>query len=202
VREVAFAPRPDDSRKTTTVRSQNLTGVVRDDEGQPVEGAIVVAGQFSGGETNHRIGKTGSDGRFELTPAEKSWRLQYVVVHKKGLAPAGEFRFPDDVRAPRGEVVLQLGKPSPFVGKVRDVQGKPVVGATVRINTVQYTGSNGRTALLNVIEPIVPGTPLEPIFRTTTDGEGVFRFPALPSDAKASLVVTAAGMGEYNFLSQ
>jgi hypothetical protein len=190
------------ARQTTTVPSQNLAGVVRDEAGKPVAGATVVAGQFSGGEPNHLMATTGSDGRFVLTPAGKIGRLHYVVVHKKGLAPASLFRFPKNGRAEEGEVVLQLVKPAPFVGKVRDVHGKPVVGATVRVETVQYAGSDGREVLLNVIKPIVLGTPLEEIFRTTTDEVGVFRFPALARDAKASLVVTAAGMGEYNSMNR
>jgi hypothetical protein len=55
---------------------------------------------------------------------------------------------------------------------------------------------------LNVIEPIVRGTPLERLFRTTTDAQGRFLFPTLPGGAKASLVVTAAGMGEYNTMNR
>ena len=43
------------------------------------------------------------------------------------------------------------------------------------------------------MEPIVLGTPLEHLFRTTIDAQGTFIFRAVPRDAKASLVVTAAG---------
>ena len=143
------------------VPSKHLAGVVRDDEGRPVAGATVVAGQFGGGEPNHRIGTTGSDGRFELTPAGKSARLEYVVVHKEGLAPASSLRVLVTIAPSEGEVELQLSKPVPFVGVVRDREGKPVAGATVRIKYAQYPGSDGPNTRLNVIEPIVLGTPLE-----------------------------------------
>jgi hypothetical protein len=90
----------------------------------------------------------------------------------------------------------------PFVGVARDRDGKPVAGATARIEYAQYPGSDGPDTRLNVIEPIVRGTPLERLFRTTTDAQGRFLFPALPGGAKASLVVAAADMGEYNTMNR
>ncbi len=188
-----------DSRQTTAVPSGRLAGAVRDDEGRPVAGATVVAGQFRGGKPNHRIGTTRTDGRFELAPAGESVLLDYVLAHKDGFAPAGFLRGPRDDRDGEGDVVFRLTKPVPFVGAVRDRDGKQVAGATARIEYAQYPGSDGPDTRLNVIEPIVRGTPLERLFRSTTDAQGRFLFPAMPRGAKASLVITAMGMGEYNF---
>jgi protocatechuate 3,4-dioxygenase beta subunit len=203
MREAVSSPRPDDPRQTTAgPPAKDLAGVVRDENGRPVAGATVVAGQFGGGEPNHRIGTTGSDGRFELTPTGKSARLEYVVVHKEGLAPASSLRLARNDRANEGEVELRLKKPAPFVGVVKDHEGKPIAGATVSIKHARYAGSDGSKAVLNVIEPIVLGTPLEHVFRTTTNAQGVFRFADLSGDAKVSLVVTAAGMGEYNTMNR
>jgi hypothetical protein len=200
VRE-AEGTRRDDSRQSTAVPSGHLAGVVRDDEGRPVAGATVVAGHSRTGKPNHRIGTSRSDGRFELAPAGEAALLDYVVAHKDGFAPASFLRNPLDDRAEEGDVVLQLSKSVPFVGVVKDGEGKPVAGATARIDYAQYPGSGGPNTRLNLIEPIVLGTPLERLFRTTTDAQGRFRFPALPGGAKASLVVTAAGMGEYNTMN-
>ena len=130
-------------------------------------------------------------------------RWTMSCAHKEGLAPASFWRTgSSDDRAEKGEVVLQLEKPVPFVGVVRNREGKPVAGATARIQSAEYPGSDGPKARLNVIEVIVLGAPLERVFRTTTDAQGRFRFPVLPRDAKASLVVSAAGMGEYNTMNR
>jgi hypothetical protein len=195
-----LSPRPGDSGQTKNAPTQHLAGVVRDAEGRPVAGATVVAGQFAGGEPNHRIATTDSNGRFELTPAGKSASLDYAVAHKDGLAPASFVRFlrHDSADEEPGNVALQLGKTAPFVGVVKDSQGNPVAAATARIQFVQYSGSDGPATGLAVIEHIVRGSPLERIFRTTTDTQGRFVFPALPGGAKVSIVVTAAGMGEFN----
>ena len=116
-------PRRGDPRRTTAVPAEHLAGMVRDDAGRPVAGATVVAGQFFGGKPNHRVGTTGADGRFELTPAGESARLEYVLVHKEGLAPASILGIPGDDRVDEREVVLQLSKSVPFLGVVRDREG-------------------------------------------------------------------------------
>ena len=124
-RDAVSSPRRDDPRQTTAEPpSKLLAGVVRDDEGRPVAGATVVAGQFGGGEPNLRIGTTGSDGRFELTPGGKSARLEYVVVHKEGLAPASSLRLRGNDRANEGEVQVE--------GKVVDARnGNPVANVGI-----------------------------------------------------------------------
>ncbi len=181
--------------------SKALVGIVRDETGRPVAGATVVAGQFNG-KPNHRIGTTGPDGRFTLTPGGQSARLQYVVVYKEGLASASVFRIPRVDQPEEREIVLQLLRPVPFVVVVKDREGKPVAGATARLEYAEYPSADGPETRLNVIEPIILGTPLERVFRTTTDPQGRFRFAALPRETKASLVVTAAGMGEYNTMNR
>jgi RNA polymerase sigma factor (sigma-70 family) len=178
--------------------SEPLLGIVRDESGQPVAGATVVAGQFNG-KPNHRIGTTGPDGRFKLTPDAQSAILEYVVVYKEGFAPGGGWHIKD--RDKPGEVMLRLTRPAPFEGVVKDREGKPIAGATVRLNYAQYPGVDAPETGLNVIEPIVVGTPLEGLFRTKTLPHGQFRFMDLPRGARVSLVVTAPGMGEYNTMN-
>jgi hypothetical protein len=192
------APRRAEPAQPVQPPVKPLVGIVRDPDGRPVAGATVVAGQFGGGEPNHRIGTTGTDGRFELTPAGKSTVLDFAIPYKEGLAPASVLQDPRPGRAKDGEAVLQLAHPAPFLGVVKDREGRPIAGATVRVREVQYPGANGPQTMLNALEWIVAGTPLERIFRTTTDAQGRFRFAELPRGAGATLIVTAAGMGEYN----
>ncbi len=172
-----------------------LTGIVRDTKDRPVGGATVVGGQFNG-KPNHRVGATGPDGRFTLTPDGDSPNLEFVIAYKEGLAPASAWRIAGVDK--EGEVNLVLTEPAPFVGIVKDRDGKPIAGASVRIVDAQYSGEGAKVNLLNVIDDIFQGTPLEKLFRTTTDADGGFRFTNLPARAKATLVVKAAGMGEYH----
>jgi protocatechuate 3,4-dioxygenase beta subunit len=172
-----------------------LVGIVRDADGRPVAGAILVAGLATSEEPNHRTGTTGSDGRCELTPAGRSARLEYVVAYKEGFAPASALRFED--RGDPGEIELRLLPPVPFMGDVKDGQGKPVAGAIVQMDEASYSGIGDKYTQLHAIEPVVRGTPLERLFRATTDTRGRFQFPALPRRALVRLTVTASGIGEY-----
>jgi hypothetical protein len=195
-------PAPASPRRTAQAQpaqppAKPLLGIVRDPDDRPVAGATVVAGQFND-KPNHRIGTTGSDGRFELTPGGNSALLEYVIAYKEGFAPASFMRIEmGNPNLVEGEVSLQLTRPVPFVGVVKDLEGKPIAGAAVRTRDVQYPGPGGKPVVLNVLDNVLMGTPLEALFRTTTDAQGRFRFPNLPPGAGASLVVTAAGMGEY-----
>jgi RNA polymerase sigma factor (sigma-70 family) len=178
--------------------SEPLLGVVRDEAGRPVAGATVVAGQFKG-TPNHRITETGPDGRFRLTPGDESAILEYVLAYKEGLAPASSGHI-KGVDKP-GEVALMLTRTAPFEGVVKDREGKPIAGASVRLEYAHYSGSDGPETQLTVLGPIVVGTPLERIFRTKTLPHGQFRFMDVPRGARVSLVVTSPGMGEYNTMN-
>lgn len=139
-----------------------------------------MAGQFKR-KPNHLIGTTGPDGRFELTPGGDSSILQFVMAFKEGLAPASVMGIASGHPVPlEGEVMIQLTRPVPFVGLVKDGEGKPIAGAAVRIQNVQYPGDGGKPIGFNVLKGVLSGTPLEPMFRTTTDVQGRFRFPNLP----------------------
>jgi Carboxypeptidase regulatory-like domain len=194
----AVVPRVPAPARSSQPAVKPLVGVVRGPDDRPVAGATVVAGQFQR-KPNHLIGTTGPDGRFELTPGGDSSILQFVMAYKEGFAPASVMGIASGHPVPlEGEVMIQLTRPVPFVGLVKDGQGQPIAGAVVRIRNVQYPGEGGKPIGLNVLKGVLSGTPLEPMFQTTTDVQGRFRFPNLPRKSELWLVVTAAGMGEYN----
>jgi protocatechuate 3,4-dioxygenase beta subunit len=193
-KESAAPPPRDDPVQATKPTGRPLVGVVLDADGRPVGGAILVAGHTIE-EPNHRIGTTGSDGRCELTPAGRAAHLQYVVAYKEGFAPVSAFRFEN--HGDPGETELRLLPPVPFVGDVRDGEGKPVAGAVVQVVEASCRGLGDKYTQLWVIECVVRGTPLERVFCATTDTRGRFRFPALPRCTSVHITVTATGIGEY-----
>ncbi len=197
-------PAPAAPRRSAPAQSpvKKLVGIVRGPDDQPIAGATVIGGDFND-QFNHRIGKTGSDGRFELTPGGATTKLEFVIAYKEGLAPASFLRIAmgkaDLVDV---EVQLKLTRPVPFVGLVKDRDGRPIAGARVLARDVQYPDDSGKPLVLNVIDKILSGTPLDTAFRTTTDEQGRFVFPNLPPNAGVNLVITAPGMGEYQTMNR
>jgi protocatechuate 3,4-dioxygenase beta subunit len=174
----------------------SLAGVVRDSDGHPITGATVVAGAFIN-QPNHLITTTGADGRFSFQPKEGEQKLAYVLAYKEGLAPASQFRPGGTTKGtPAGDLELTLAKAEPFVGAVRDRGGAPIAGARVRVRYMR--GPAGRDDHNPILDNVLQGTPLESLFRTTTDKQGGFRFPAVPPPHRVVLNVSADGMADLS----
>ncbi len=102
-----------------------LTGVVVDEQGQPLADVIVDAYDwYPGNET-----KTGADGTFRLKRFERNEK-PYVRFRKPGYSPEMSMRQPTGV----GGVVIALGKNTFFEGTVRGPDGQPAKGAVIRAN--------------------------------------------------------------------
>jgi hypothetical protein len=175
--------------------SGSLAGVVRDSEGSPVAGATVVAGAFTD-QPNHRVAVTGADGRFAFQSKQGDGKLAYVLAYKEGLAPASKFLSGGANGSPSDDTVITPAKAERFVGAVRDRGGAPIARATVRIRYMR--GPKGRDDRNPIFENVLEGTSLESLFRTTTDEQGGFRFPAVPPPHRVVLAVSANGMGELS----
>jgi RNA polymerase sigma factor (sigma-70 family) len=194
--------------KATAVQTQrgksdrpgSIAGVVRDHEGRPVEGATIVAGEFSS-RNNRVVGTTGPDGRFAIQP-ERTEKLNYVLAYKEGLAPASRLRVDTGKKTPAGDVVLVLQRAELFVGTVRDRDGRPIVHAGVRIEYMRGPGpkedKDGRYDNNPILANVVQNTPLEWMFSTMTDNQGDFQFPAVPAPQKVVLRVRAEGMADLS----
>jgi RNA polymerase sigma factor (sigma-70 family) len=82
---------------------------------------------------------TGDDGRFRFTvPNARLARehLKELVATAKGFGPAWAEVGP---KSKREELTLRLVHDLPITGQVLDLQGKPVVGATVRVLNIKAT---------------------------------------------------------------
>jgi 5-hydroxyisourate hydrolase-like protein (transthyretin family) len=77
---------------------------------------------------------------------------------------------------------------------VKKRDGTPVVGAKVGVRYMRSKG--GKYDHNPVLENVLQGTPLEPLFNTTTDEQGGFRFRAVPSPGRVVINVRSDGMGD------
>ena len=112
-----------------------------DPDGKPFFGAkIYLIGSGDLPKKQNVRAVSGSDGRFHFTfPATEyfeagwirvraeMWRWCYIVVAAPGYGPANVY-IPDI----KEDLTLNLAKEVPIEGRVRDLEGRPVVGAEVR----------------------------------------------------------------------
>ena len=151
-----------------------VTGVLRDENGQPVAGAQVKVCPFGRGEMT-----TKSDGRFEVRRDSGEWTqegsIPYVVARHfernlAGAAEIGEGVMVMDVNMTTGVVC---------VGKIVDVNDKPIENAKVYL-TFWSTNSGSSMA--------------HPDNRT--DAEGRYEIKAVPHHYKYSVNASADGYGQ------
>jgi RNA polymerase sigma factor (sigma-70 family) len=172
----------DDSGETVTFR-----GRVLDPDGKPLAGAEVTLWCHLGYWAAYRawhpdtagplrpksLATTGEDGRFtatfrksEVTESplnmwERPWRFVQVVAAAKGYGP--DWASLDG--AGQGELTLRLAKDDVAVkGRVLDLEGRPVVGAGVRVARV------GDDSISSLWQPSWAGLSAD----CTTDRDGRF----------------------------
>jgi RNA polymerase sigma factor (sigma-70 family) len=167
-----------------------FSGRVVGPDGKPVAGAAIVLGDIGADEkqTTHKLATTDESGHFRcVVPALPGRRFdsRQLVARASGLA--ADWVTVRDVD-PARPIVLRLAKAAvPVRGRIRTLEGKPVVGALVRIRHVQ--APDGKTGLKQVYEkwtaspyhaanllprrlyyPVAAGLPE----KVTTDAEGRF----------------------------
>jgi protocatechuate 3,4-dioxygenase beta subunit len=156
-----------------------IAGVVRDPSGAPVAGLALSIfpnwGQNTGGS------KTDAKGHYEM-----SWSPQR-------FGPAGggscliardverNFATAQDIEESTASLNLQLEPGLVVVGRVEDVDGKPLRNATVRV--FLWSGNSGSE---------FGDKPIR------TDAQGRFEVTAMPPGRKYSLDATAKGYGSAN----
>jgi RNA polymerase sigma factor (sigma-70 family) len=155
-------PKPQaDAQRPTTVQpvtpeerngSIEVRGRVLDPDGQPVTGARLVFVHAPVEMGPEKVWATSSpDGRFHFAVGksfqdplvENPWDYTFVVAVAEGYGFAWARVRPDKP----GEVTLHLVKDDlPIQGRVIDLQGKPVAGATVRIEPELFVPTRGDLA--------------------------------------------------------
>jgi RNA polymerase sigma factor (sigma-70 family) len=127
-----------------------VRGRVLDPASKPVKGAQLIFVYGSARKVPEKVWATSAaDGRFEFTVAkavlddpwyENNRRSSFIVAAAEGHGVAATPLALGD----RSDLTLRLTKDDvPLQGRVLDLQGKPVVGATVRIDDMLYLSSKG-----------------------------------------------------------
>lgn len=141
-----------------------VRGQVLDPEGKPVKGARLIFLYGSSRKYPEKVwGTSAADGRFEFAVAktllddpwyENNKDSTYVVAGADGFGCAFA-KLPPGVA---GDVTLRLNKDDvPIQGRILDLEGKPVAGASVRIDDLLYFPKKGD--LTPWLEGIKAGTP-------------------------------------------
>jgi RNA polymerase sigma factor (sigma-70 family) len=163
----AAAARPQDP-DTLVVK-----GKVLGPEGKPFAGAKLLLG----GQT---LGASGADGSFsfklsrskldEETVAKDCWTWTPLVATAKGCGPAW---LEMGRRDKDGNLTLKLAKGDvPVTGRILDLEGRPVAGATVRVVRLNAPEDGDLSLFLKVWRRDGPTYALT--------GEGLMRFEAVP----------------------
>jgi protocatechuate 3,4-dioxygenase beta subunit len=169
--------------------------------------------------------RTGADGRFaftvkgdtasDLNACAIAWKAGFApggLLLMPNLAPAPEvvaapggamfkarsdtrIRRPSDAAKPDA-LELVLERPVPFVGIVRDPDGRPVAEARVRVGGVRREEPDGTATDLMIPGPdeLLKGTPAEGMRFAVSDNEGRIQLPAQPAGARLLLMIEAEGM--------
>ncbi|CAN5433197.1 hypothetical protein BH18ACI2_BH18ACI2_24660 [soil metagenome] len=182
--QVAIGEGTSEARSTENTRPKGtITGRIIDDDGQPVEGATIIAIAQRAQRPNPS--SSGADGKFTLSNLEPgSYTLDahapgYVLESEPGTNSAATQKFYRN----GDTATLRLTRGGVITGKVTNASGEPIVGVRVRAVRVRYL--DGR--------PV--GDDRRPFNRPSersTDDRGVYRIYCL---APGIYVVAGGGKG-------
>jgi RNA polymerase sigma factor (sigma-70 family) len=203
--------RPGEPAKTTETTAEVLTfhGRVLGPDGKPTTGAAIYTILPSVIDPIEPVlrAMTGTDGRFRFAMPKADfeaavrglWHSVTILALAKGLGPDWV-----DMRKPaEEELPLRLVDDSvPISGRILDLQGKPVVGATIKRGRIKAEGADGIDPYLKLLREDpklaadhrfakefwnnpLPGQPTS----VTTDTEGRFKLTGVGRDRIVELKI-------------
>lgn len=180
--EAQAAPTPESVRPKGTI-----TGRVVGEDGQPLNGARVLAMANRGGGVSSGSAVTGADGAFKIEGLEVA--PYSVTAQAPGAFDAAQLEYERGARVfhrPGDDVLIRVMRGGVITGRVTDARGEPAAG--VRVNLVRVRTPEG-TRVKEVNRYM---STLE----RTTDDRGVYRsYGLLPG----VYVVSAGGRLSMNF---
>ncbi len=193
------APQPAREQKG---ESFEVGGRVLDPDGKPIEGArIYLLDQIVSGMAPAVRATSAAEGRFHFTVPHKEVRLPYmikpwhyvfVVAMAKGYGPAV---VAVDDPATADKRTLRLARDDvPIKGRVLDLEGRPVAGAKVRVESLLVPKRGDLTAFLASLEASKDGYPSEGEFLMGMYSQGVDRlFPEVTADKEGRFELRGIG---------
>lgn len=186
--------------------TRELYGIVRGPDGQPFAGArLFVPYENSRGDTYLDKAISGADGRFRFTVTRGEFddvsydplRNLNVVAWSSGLGIGWDRVVKVDGQpAPDHELTLRLVKDVPIEGRILTLEGKPLVGARIKINFIQSFRNGDLTgALQSIGNGIQPETTGDVWFDTEIAGDqaGPLTFRLVPTGSATGRIVDEAG---------
>jgi RNA polymerase sigma factor (sigma-70 family) len=190
----AAAPvaKPVSSPTGPTVRGRVLSPA-----GKPLAGAkLILIGKAKPAE----LGASGTDGRFTLT-LPTDWAGGYLIAKADGVGI--DFRQLGEL--PKDDIELRTVADLPVHGRLLDTEGKPVAGATVRVDRLGTSPGNSLDPILETWKKldvysaspagettIWAGTAA--LWTTTTDRDGRFELRGLGVERLAVLHLSGGGV--------
>jgi hypothetical protein len=156
---------------------------------------------------------TDADGRFRFTLDAAFTSLRSLIATANGLGADWSDVRPGETSA---DLTLRLPPDVPIRGKVVDLEGRPVAGATVQVAELSTSESGnldeflqrwaadkekslfGPTFRLLTAKSLWPREGLGQLFAATTARDGTFQLTGIGRDRSVMLGVRGAGIAEHN----
>jgi RNA polymerase sigma factor (sigma-70 family) len=180
----------------TALKSATVSGRVINPDGKPVSGAKVFVQTASAQELGRPLALTDRSGKFTvpISDVEPNDRTAVIAVADGFVAAWRSWHG----RAPVDVTIALANDDVPITGRILDLEGKPLAGATVTVDSVQVIPGEGPVAFLDWLsgrrgrpaQEVIDGAPPGATARTVTGPDGRFRLSGLGRDRIVHLFVS------------